>query len=53
MAAGEYENFWLGQDRLVKIGQHELSRYYDSGTGPCRKSSPVPTTKKFNPGSCK
>jgi alpha,alpha-trehalase len=32
---GEYQNVWLGRDRLVKIGPYELSRYYDEGDGPC------------------
>ena len=31
----EYQNVWLGKDRLVKIGGHALSRYYDEGDGPC------------------
>ena len=34
-AQAEYRNVWLGPDRLVKIGPYELSRYYDTGDGPC------------------
>ncbi len=39
-AMGEYQNVWLGRDRLVKAGQYELSRYYDSGSGPCPEVEP-------------
>ena len=31
----EYQNVWRGHERLVNIGQYKLSRYYDSGNGPC------------------
>ncbi|MGA2245583.1 MAG: trehalase family glycosidase [Verrucomicrobiota bacterium] len=31
----EYQTVWRGPDRRVKIGLHELSRYYDEGDGPC------------------
>ena len=31
----EYKDVWLGSHRLVRIGPHELSRYYDEGDGPC------------------
>ena len=34
-ALAEYQNVWLGPDRLVKIDQYELSRYFDEGDGPC------------------
>ena len=40
IASAEYQNVWLGKDRLVKIGQYELSRYYDSGDGPCPEVEP-------------
>jgi alpha,alpha-trehalase len=39
-AMTEYQNVWLGKDRLVKIGQYELSRYYDTGDGPCPEVEP-------------
>jgi alpha,alpha-trehalase len=36
----EYQNVWLGKDRLVKVGKFELSRYYDEGDGPCLEVEP-------------
>jgi alpha,alpha-trehalase len=39
-AMSEYQNVWLGKDRLVKIGTNELSRYYDTGDGPCPETEP-------------
>ncbi len=39
-AMTEYENVWLGPDRLVKIGNYELSRYCGSGSGPCPEVQP-------------
>ena len=39
-ALAEYQNVWLGPDRLVKIGQFELSRYFDTGHGPCPEVEP-------------
>lgn len=45
----EYQNFWLGKDRLVKIGQYELSRYYDSGDGPCPEVEPGHYDEKIQP----
>jgi alpha,alpha-trehalase len=39
-ALAEYQSVWLGQDRLVKIGRYELSRYYDEGNGPCPEVEP-------------
>jgi alpha,alpha-trehalase len=35
VAQTEYRTVWLGPDRLVKIGPYALSRYYDTGNGPC------------------
>ncbi len=49
IAAGEYQNVWLGQDRLVKIGHYELSRYYDSGNGPCPEVEPGHYDEKVEP----
>lgn len=40
VAMTEYQTVWLGKDRLVKIGPYELSRYYDSGSGPCPEVEP-------------
>ncbi len=40
IASSEYQNVWLGKDRLVKIGPCELSRYYDTGNGPCPEVEP-------------
>jgi alpha,alpha-trehalase len=34
-ALKDYQAIWLGPERLIKIGPHELSRYYDDGNGPC------------------
>jgi len=46
---GEYQNVWLGKDRLVKIGQYELSRYYDEGEGPCPEVEPGHYDDKIEP----
>jgi len=48
-ALAEYQNVWLGPDRLVKIGQFELSRYYDTGTGPCPEVEPGHYDEKIEP----
>jgi alpha,alpha-trehalase len=40
IAVSEYQNVWIGKDRLVKIGPYELSRYYDTGKGPCPEVEP-------------
>ncbi|HEU6448072.1 MAG TPA: trehalase family glycosidase [Verrucomicrobiae bacterium] len=34
-ATFEYEYVWMNSDRLVKIGDYELNRYYGEGDGPC------------------
>jgi alpha,alpha-trehalase len=39
-AVEEYRHVWLGRERLVTIGEHRLSRYYDSGGGPCPEVEP-------------
>ncbi|HVU07185.1 MAG TPA: trehalase family glycosidase [Verrucomicrobiae bacterium] len=49
MALTEYTNVWLGSDRLVKIGDYELSRYYDSGDGPCPETEPGHYDEKIQP----
>lgn len=49
IAASEYQNVWLGKDRLVKIGHSELSRYYDSGNGPCPEVEPGHYDEKIQP----
>ncbi len=45
----EYQNVWVGKDRLVKIGQYELSRYYDEGDGPCPEVEPGHYDEKLQP----
>ena len=49
IALAEYQNVWLGKDRLVKIGQYELSRYYDEGNGPCPEVEPGHYDEKIQP----
>jgi alpha,alpha-trehalase len=39
-ALAEYQQVWLGRERLVKIGPYELSRYHDAGNGPCPEVEP-------------
>ncbi len=39
-AVAEYREVWLGRDRLVKAGDYKLSRYYDTGSGPCSEVEP-------------
>lgn len=48
-ALTEYRNVWLGRDRLVKIGPYELSRYYDSGNGPCPEVQPGGYDEQIQP----
>ncbi len=48
-AAAEYQNVWLSKDRLVKIGHYELSRYYDTGNGPCPEVEPGHYDEKIQP----
>lgn len=48
-ALAEYQSVWLGQDRLVKIGTSELSRYYDTGDGPCPEVEPGHYDEKIQP----
>jgi alpha,alpha-trehalase len=48
-ALTEYQNVWLGRDRLVKIGDHKLSRYFDSGNGPCPETEPGHYDEKLEP----
>ena len=48
-AMAEYQNVWLGKDRLVKIGPYELSRYYDSGSGPCPEVEPGHYDEQIQP----
>lgn len=49
IALTEYQNVWLGKDRLMKIGQYELSRYYDEGNGPCPEVEPGHYDEKIQP----
>jgi alpha,alpha-trehalase len=48
-AMTEYQDVWLGKDRLVKTGQYELSRYYDAGNGPCPEVEPGHYDEKIQP----
>jgi alpha,alpha-trehalase len=48
-ALAEYQSVWLGKDRLVKIGEFELSRYYDEGDGPCPEVEPGHYDKRLQP----
>jgi len=48
-AQAEYRDVWLGPDRLVKIGPYELSRYYDTGDGPCPEVEPGHYDEKLQP----
>jgi len=48
-ALAEYQNVWLGKDRLVKIGAWELSRCYDTGSGPCPEVEPGHYDEKIQP----
>lgn len=48
-AMTEYQTVWLGQNRLVKIGPYELSRYYDSGNGPCPEVEPGHYDEQMQP----
>lgn len=45
----EYQQVWLGKDRLVKIEAHELSRYFDEGEGPCPEVEPGHYDEKILP----
>ncbi len=45
----EYQNVWLGPDRRVNIGTNELSRYYDTGDGPCPEVEPGHYDEKIQP----
>jgi alpha,alpha-trehalase len=48
-AMTEYQNVWLGKDRLVRIGTNELSRYYDTGSGPCPEVEPGHYDEQIQP----
>jgi alpha,alpha-trehalase len=48
-ALTEYQKVWLGPDRLVRIGPHALSRYYDEGDGPCPEVEPGHYDEKIQP----
>ena len=49
IALAEYQTVWQGQDRLVKIGEYQLSRYYDEGDGPCPEVEPGHYDEKVQP----
>lgn len=48
-ALAEYQDVWMGKDRLVTIGQYQLSRYYDTGRGPCPEVEPGHYDTKIQP----
>lgn len=48
-AMSEYWNVWMSNERRVKIGAQELSRYYDSGSGPCPEVEPGHYDEKLEP----
>jgi alpha,alpha-trehalase len=48
-AATEYREVWLGPDRRITIGPYQLSRYYDSGDGPCPEVEPGHYDEKIQP----
>lgn len=45
----EYRKVWLSPERLVRIGPHRLSRYFDSGEGPCPEVEPGHYDAKLAP----
>lgn len=49
IALAEYQNVWQGHDRLIEIGQYQLSRYYDEGNGPCPEVEPGHYDEKVRP----
>jgi alpha,alpha-trehalase len=49
IAVTEYQNIWSGHDRLVSIGEYQLSRYYDEGDGPCPEVEPGHYDEKVVP----
>jgi alpha,alpha-trehalase len=48
-AITEYRNVWMGQDRLVKLGDIQLNRYFDSGSGPSPEVEPGHYDEKIRP----
>jgi alpha,alpha-trehalase len=48
-AMEEYRKVWLGEERLVSIGPYRLSRYDDSGSGPCPEVEPGHYDDKIAP----
>jgi alpha,alpha-trehalase len=48
-ALTEYRTVWLVPDRLVRIGTNQLSRYYDSGSGPAPEVEPGHYDEKIQP----
>ena len=47
VAIQEYQNVWLGPDRLIDVGGSRLSRYYGGGTGPCPEVEAVHYDEKL------
>ena len=48
-AIAEYQKVWLGPGRRVKIGRYELSRYDDTGNGPCPEVEPGHYDEQMQP----
>lgn len=48
-AMNEYRDVWMSPPRLVRIGDYQLSRYYDSGRGPCPEVEPGHYDEQIEP----
>jgi alpha,alpha-trehalase len=49
VAMTEYQNVWMGHDRLIDVNGHKLNRYYDIGSGPCPEVEPGHYDEKLAP----
>ncbi len=49
LALAEYQNVWLGKERLVQIAPYDLSRYDDAGDGPGPEVEPGAYDEKIQP----
>ncbi|HEV2318307.1 MAG TPA: trehalase family glycosidase, partial [Verrucomicrobiae bacterium] len=49
IAMDEYQNVWMSPERLVRIGKYRLSRYFDSGQGPCPEVEPGHYDEQMEP----
>ncbi|MGH8023457.1 MAG: trehalase family glycosidase, partial [Limisphaerales bacterium] len=48
-AIHEYRRVWMSPPRLVRSGDYQLSRYYDSGRGPCPEVEPGHYDEQIEP----